>query len=112
MDKLTILWISEDKETALNMLLMYSLKSNTNKWWKECNIISWGPSNRLVCNDKEVQAELAAVMDVGVKVYACERCVERYGIKKELESLGIEIKLMGEPLTQYLQDESYRVITI
>jgi hypothetical protein len=111
-DKLTILWTSQDEETALNMLLMYTLKANTNKWWNECNLISWGPSNKLICENPEIQDLVKQIMDAGVKVYACKRCAERYGLDEKLESLGIEVKLMGEPLTAYLQDGSYRVITI
>jgi hypothetical protein len=51
-------------------------------------------------------------MDTGVKVEACKRCAEGYGIDDQLEAFGIDVKLMGEPLTEYLKDPSYRVITI
>ena len=112
MDKLAILWTSENKETALNMVLMYTLKSNINKWWKTCSLITWGPSNQLVCKDPEVQEQIHLIMDAGVKVYACKRCAERSGLSDQLESLGIEVKLMGEPLTEFLQDDSCRVISI
>jgi hypothetical protein len=111
-DKLTILWTSEDADTAMNMILMYTLKSNLNKWWKECNLITWGPSNKLLCESPEVEAQVKLIMDAGVKVYACQRCAERYGLVERLQNMGIEVKLMGEPLTEYLQDSSYRVITI
>lgn len=111
-DKLTILWTTEDEETALNMILMYTLKSNTNKWWKECNVITWGPSNKLVCKSRDVQLMIRQIQETGVKFYACKRCAEEYGLVEHLESLGIEVKLMGEPLTQYLQDDSYRVLSI
>lgn len=111
-DKLTILWTTDNKETALDMILMYTLKSNTNKWWKECNLITWGPSNKLLCSSTEVQSLVKDIMKEGVKVYACQRCAERYGLVEQLENLGVEIKFMGEPLTGYLQDESCRVISI
>jgi hypothetical protein len=111
-DKLTILWTTDNEETALNMLLMYALKSNLNKWWQECNIITWGPSNKLVCSSPEVQLFIKQIQEAGVKMYACKRCAEEYGLVERLEALGIEVKLMGEPLTAYLQDDSYRVITI
>lgn len=111
-DKLTILWTTEDEETALNMLLMYALKSNMNKWWKECNVITWGPSNKLVCRSRDVQLMIRQIQEAGAKFYACRRCAESYGLVEELESLGIEVKLMGEPLTNYLQNGEYRVISI
>ena len=52
------------------------------------------------------------IQEVGVKVYACKRCAESYGIVETLEKLGVEVKLMGEPLTGFLQDDSYRVISV
>lgn len=112
LDKLTILWTSADRETAVNMVLMYTLKANVNKWWKECNLITWGPSNKLLCEDPEVALFIRQIIEQGVKVYACQRCAEAYGIVDQLKEMGIEVKLMGEPLTGYLQDDSYRVITI
>jgi hypothetical protein len=111
-EKLTILWTSGDVDTATKMILRYTLKSNVNKWWEECNLITWGPSNKLLCENSEVQAILKEIMATGVKVYACLKCAEEYGLVKNLQDMGIEVKLMGEPFTEYLQDSSYRVITI
>ncbi len=110
--KLTILWTTDNADTALNMLLMYTLKSNSNNWWEECNLITWGPSNKLLCENDEVKELVLQIMDAGVKVYACQRCAERYGLVEKLEEMGITVKLMGEPLTGYLQDSECRVITL
>ncbi len=111
-EKLIILWVTGDREAAMNMVLMYALKSNSNHWWKECKLIAWGPSNMLIAEDPEIRLMLTQIMDTGVKVEACKRCAEGYGIDEKLEDLGIEVKLMGEPFTEYLRDPSYRVITI
>jgi hypothetical protein len=111
-DKLTILWTTDDEETALDMILMYTLKANQNIWWKECNLITWGPSNKLLCSSSKVQELVREIMEEGVKVMACQRCAERYGLVEEISNMGIEVKLMGEPLTMYLQDEGYRVISV
>ncbi len=111
-DKLTVLWTSDDEETALNMILMYLLKSNTNGWWKECNLITWGPSNKLLCSSKLVQEQVRACMEQGVKMYACQRCAEKYELVDQITNMGIELKLMGEPFTEFLKDETTRVITI
>ncbi|HZK02626.1 MAG TPA: DsrE family protein [Anaerovoracaceae bacterium] len=111
MDKLAILWTSGDKETALDMVLMYTLKANMNKWWDECDLITWGPSNTLVCKDEEVQEQLRLVQSAGVKVFACKRCAERHGLVDSLKNLDIVVDYMGEPLTRYLKD-GWKVITI
>ena len=111
-DKLAILWTTDNVETALNMILTYTLKSNKNKWWKECHLITWGPSNKVVCSSKEVQDLIREIMNEGVKVMACERCAEKYGVTDQLRGMGIEVVLMGEPFTEYLKDESYRVVSL
>ena len=111
-DKLAILWVSGDREAALNMVSMYTLKSNSETWWKECKLISWGPSNKLIADDPDVRLMLTQILDTGVQIEACKRCAEGYGIEDALETMGVEIKFMGEPFTQYLQDPSWRVITI
>lgn len=111
-DKLVILWTSGDKETALDMVLMYALKANSNRWWKACHLISWGPSNGLICRDEEVQKELKLVQAAGVKVLACRRCAERHDLVEQLESLDIEVIYVGETFTEFLQDESVRVVGV
>jgi hypothetical protein len=43
----------------------------------------------------------------------CHRkCSDLYGVSDDLKRLGIEVKYMGKPLTDYLRDDNYRVITI
>lgn len=111
-EKLVVLWVSGDRDAALKMVLMYTLKSNAEKWWKECKLITWGPSNKLLAEDPEVRLMITQIMDAGVKVEACRRCAESYGVEETLEAMGVEVKLMGEPLTEYLKDPSWRVITI
>ncbi len=111
-DKLAIVWITDNEEAALNMVLMYALKSNQKKWWKECRLITWGPSNKLVCSSEVVQEQIKQIQEAGVKVMACQRCAEQYGLVSQLTDMGIEVRLMGEPFTEYLKDESYRVVTI
>ena len=111
-DKLTILWTSGDEDTALNMILMYTLKSASNRWWKECALITWGPSNLLATGNSRVRSELREIMAAGVKVYACRRCAERYGLIDELEAMGVTVQLMGETLTEHLKDPDRRVLSI
>ena len=49
--------------------------------------------------------------EAGVKLMACKACADMYGVSNDLEKLGIEVKFMGQPLTEYLQNNDYRVIT-
>lgn len=111
-DKLFILWTTDNKDIAKNMLLMYALKSNTNNWWKECHLVTWGPSNKLLVSDPEIQKTVKQIQDTGVKLFACQRCAENYGIVNELKDLGIHVMLMGEPLTECLQNPEWRILSV
>ncbi len=111
-DKLAILWTTGDKTTSLDMVLMYALKASSLRWWKEMHLITWGASNGLICKDSQVQEQLKLIQEQGVKVFACLRCAERAGLVDELKALDITVDYMGEPLTNYLKDESWKVLSI
>ena len=109
-ERVIILWTSGDKEVALNMVLMYTLNAKKREWWKEVTLIIWGPSSNLSAKDKEIQEYIAQMREVGVKIEACKTCADIYGVSDKLEDLGIEVKLMGMPLTDYLK-EGFKVMT-
>ena len=109
--ELVVIWSSGDREAAMKMVFMYTLNSKLKGWWKEVNLVVWGPSSKLICVDTELQAYLPKMKEIGVKLMACKRCSDMYGVSDDLEALGIEVKYMGEPLTQFLKNNSCRVIT-
>ena len=110
-DKLTVLWTSGDKEVALNMVFMYVYNSRVNDWWKEVTFIIWGPSAKLLAEDQELKQEIRSFKDEGIKLEACKACADRYGVTDDLDRLGVDVKYMGEQLTQYIK-QGTNIITI
>jgi len=110
LDKLIVLWTSDDKEVALNMVFMYTLNAKKREWWKEVCLIIWGPSSKLLSEDLELQGYITQMKEVGVEIEACKKCADNYGVSSKLEELGIDVKFMGVPFTEYLKNE-YKVIT-
>ncbi len=109
-NSLVVLWTSGDREVAVNMVFMYTLNAKKRGWFDEVTLIIWGPSDTLLVGDDELKGILSEMKDVGVRLEACLRCAERYGIVEELEALGIDVRLMGEPLTDYLK-KGHRMMT-
>lgn len=103
MDKLNILWTTDNKDTVFNMLTMYAINSMTNKWWKEVNLIIWGASAKLIGNDTQVQTEIIEMINQGVTIEACKDCCDNFGVTDKLTSLGINVRYMGKPLTDYIK---------
>jgi len=111
MNKLNILWVSDNKEAFINMVAMYALNSKMHGWWEEVNLIIWGPSANLANEDPQVQNELLEMLAHGITIEACKACADKYGVSDELSHMGINVRYMGEPLTEYL-NKNEKMITI
>jgi hypothetical protein len=112
-DELVVLWTSGDREVALKMAFMYTLNSRRFKWgWKNVTLVVWGPSSKLLVEDKELQEHIIDMKEAGVKLLACKKCSDSYGVSDDLRRLDIEVKYMGKPLTDFLRDDNCRVIAI
>lgn len=103
-EKLVILWTGSDREVALKMIFMYAGNSPRNGWWDEVTLIVWGSSARLLAEDEELQKGIAQLAAEGVKLEACKVCSDQFGVSDQLAGMGIEIKFMGEPLTEYIKE--------
>jgi len=109
-EKLVVVWTSGDKDVAKNMVFMYTLNAKKRGWFEDVTFIVWGPSSKLLSEDAELQETLREMLDAGVKLEACLRCAENYGVVEDLKILGIDVKLMGQPLSEYLKEDR-KVIT-
>jgi hypothetical protein len=111
MDKINILWTTDNKDTVFNMLIMYAINSKTNKWWKDVNVIIWGASAKLAGTDAKVQTEIIEMINQGVTIEACKDCCDSFGVTAVLTKIGINVRYMGEPLTDYIKNGE-KILTI
>ncbi len=105
-DSLVVVWSSGDRDVAEKMVFMYTLNSKLRQWWKEVTLIIWGPSAKLISEDIELQDYLKKLKDAGVRLEACITCADMYRVSKKLTTLGVDVKPMGLPLTEYLKEGS------
>ncbi|MEJ2542401.1 MAG: DsrE family protein [Gemmatimonadota bacterium] len=103
--RLAVLWTSGDREVALNVAFMYTHNAKARGWFDEVTLIVWGPSSRLLSEDEELQEYVVRMEEAGVEVVACRACADTYGVSEILEGMGIEVKYMGEPLTEMLKGD-------
>ncbi|MCF8002315.1 MAG: DsrE family protein [Halanaerobiales bacterium] len=109
-DTLVIVWTSGDIEVAQNMVFMYTLNAKKNQWWKNIKFIIWGLSSKLLSESKQLQEQIKEFINHDITVEACKACADRYDVSEYLASLGVEVKYMGEALTDYLKSNN-KVIT-
>ena len=103
-NKLAVLWTSGDPEVAEKMGFMYTYNAKKQGWFNEVVLIVWGPSAKLLSENKMLQDYVKKMLDAGVKVEACVACARMYGVDKQLSDMGIDVKGMGIPLSDYLKN--------
>ena len=103
-NKLAVLWTSGDVEVAEKMCFMYTYYAKKQGWFDEVVLIVWGPSAKLLSENKNLQDYVKKMKEAGVVIEACVACAKMYGVGEELAEMGIDVKGMGTPLTKYLKE--------
>lgn len=109
-EKLVIMWTSGDREVALKMVFMYTFNAKRLKWWEDITLVVWGPSAKLIIEDKELQEYMARLIEGGTKVIACKGCSDQYGVSDKLANLGIDVNYIGRLFTDFIK-EGRHIIT-
>jgi hypothetical protein len=104
-DSLIVLWASGDPEVALKMVFMYTLNCKLQGWWNEVTLIVWGPSAKILSENVQLQKSIQKMKEAGVILEACKACADLYHVSPKLKELGIDVKYMGQPLTDYLKSD-------
>ncbi len=110
-DKLTILWVNDNPDTAKTMVFMYATNAKLRSWFNEVELIIWGPTSKLTAENTEIQALIKTAQEAGVVVKACIACAKMFGVDEIIASFDIEVAPMGIPLTNALKSEG-AVLTI
>ena len=103
-NKLAVLWTSGDVDVAEKMCFMYTYNAKKQGWFDEVVLIVWGPSAKLLSENKNLQDYVKKMKEAGVVVEACVACARMYGVDEDLAEMGIDVKGMGTPLTKYLKE--------
>jgi len=109
-NKLAVLWTSSDPDVADKVCFMYTYNAKKQKWFDEVVLIVWGPSAKLLAENKPLQDYIKKMKEAGIRVEACIACAKMYGVDQTLKGFGIDVKGMGTPLTGYLKD-GWNVLT-
>lgn len=111
MKNLVILWTTDNKATVQRMIIKYAINAKLKSWWDKVTVIIWGASAKLVGDDEEIQLEVLNMIKDGVVVESCLDCTDHFGVSELFLEMGIDVKYMGAPFTEYLQSDA-KVITI
>ncbi|KJF42251.1 DsrE family protein [Draconibacterium sediminis] len=103
-NKLAVLWTSGDPDVAEKMAFMYTYNAKKQGWFDEVVLIIWGPSAKLAAENKMIQDYIKKMQEAGVKIEACLYCAKMYEVDEKLAEMGVDVKGMGVPLSDYLKE--------
>ncbi len=103
-DKLVVVWTSGDKEVAMKMVFMYTFNAKKYAWWDDITLLVWGPSSKLLSEDKDLQDYVKKMLDSGINVLACKGCADLYEVSDDLEKIGVTVKYTGKDLTNFIKE--------
>ncbi len=106
-----VLWTAHDPDVARQMVFMYSENSLLNGWWSEVMILVWGPSTKLLAEHAGLQEDVRNLLHGGVRIVACKRCADNYGVSETLAGLGLEVFHVGAMLTEWIK-QGGNVLTV
>ncbi len=98
-----ILWTTDNKDSAENMVLLYAHNAKLNGWMDEVTVLVWGASQKLIAQDKDIQEKVKLMIKDGVKVVACLKCADNMEITEGLNSCNIDVFYTGEFLSDWIK---------
>jgi len=102
--KVFVVVSSADREAILEPGLLYPLNAAKKKWMDEVKVIIFGPAEKVVAYDSEVQTKVKALLEAGIEVMACKWCSDAWRVSDKLEEVGIKVLYVGEVMSQLLKD--------
>lgn len=109
-DKLAVLWTSGDPEVAKKMVMIYTYNAKKQGWFKDVKFIVWGPSSKLLSQNRDLQIWIGKLKKAGVELHACKWCADQYGVSDQLSNMGIEVIYYGKALSDLVKG-NWKVLT-
>ncbi len=109
MNRIFMILSSADNVVHRELSFPYAFNSKKQGWMDEVRVILWGPTEKMVVEDKEFQEQVMLLMVAGVEVIACKACSDNFGVSDELEKIGIDVRYVGTYVTEMLKDGWYQL---
>ena len=101
--KVLIIISSADREKIWTGLL-YAQAAITSDWMGFVKIFLWGPSEKVVAKDIELQENINNIINLGEKVYACKACSDKYSVSDKLSKLGCDVEYVGSISSKFIKE--------
>ena len=100
--KLVII-VSQAEENAIWTGIFLAIKGTRNDFMDDIRLVLWGPSEKVIAENQELQQMIKEYLALGKTVWACKTCSDRYGVTEAMLKLGCEVDYVGSLVTGWLK---------
>lgn len=101
-DKILVIISSSDAGKARTGA-MYAVNALRNNWMTEVKLFFFGPAERLLLNDEELQQIVEEFNALDEKPVACKFIAEKEKTDEKLSKLGVRVEYVGEPISDLIK---------
>jgi len=101
-DRLCVIVSSSDRD-VIRTALQYARRTVTEKFMQDTRLFLFGPSERIIAGDAELQDFVKRFQDTGKEVMACKWCSDDYGVTDALKNLGIRVDYIGTYVSEAIR---------
>lgn len=99
-----VIIVAQAEESAIWTGLFTAIKTSKNHYMDDIRLVLWGPSEKVIAENKEFQGMTQEYLGLGKPVWACKTCSDRYGVTEQLETLGCTVDYMGALVTSWFKE--------
>jgi len=100
--KLLVIIATGDREKAL-AALMYARNAIKQGWLEDVKIVFFGPSERLIVEDKEVSNRAKEIAAIG-ETFACKAISDKEDLSADVKKLGVKVEYVGSIISHFIEN--------
>ena len=102
-DKVVVILASRDRD-VLRWGLQYSWRSIESKYLEDVKVVAFGPSEKVITQDPDLQEIIKRIQDLGKVVSACKACSDEEGVSDQLSEMNIEVEYVGSVIGKLIRE--------
>ncbi len=101
-DKILVILSSAEKGKARTGA-MYAVNALRNNWMNEVKLFFFGPAEKLLLEDEELQQIVEEFNALEEQPVACKFIAEKEKTDEKLLQLGVNVEFVGEPISDLIK---------
>lgn len=104
MKKIVVVFSSGEPE-KIKTGLMFTRNAMLHRWFDDVKCFIFGPSQKLVTENRELSSMFKELIDGGTVPTACKYIADSQDIQEPLAGIGFEIDYVGRPISDYINKD-------